>query len=228
MKPGDFFLGVLDFFAILLPGSLAAWLVTRYVPAPALKAAVTFEFLGRGDDLKPDSLVVAGAFLLVSYVLGNFVFMAGSKLDASYDRWRARVHPRDRDRTYQAASSLRKTLTPELDGGELTVLKWSMAYIQVKAASARPEIDRLEAEQKFFRSLVVIGAIFALHFLLRERALLATAIALVLTAASFRRYLDRRWAMTEMIFATAVIANAADATTELSAKPAREPAQEAG
>ena len=32
MKPGDFLLGVLDFFAVLLPGSLIAWLATQYVP----------------------------------------------------------------------------------------------------------------------------------------------------------------------------------------------------
>ena len=45
MKPGDFFLGVLDFFAILLPGSLATWLAIQYVPAASLRSALMFGFM---------------------------------------------------------------------------------------------------------------------------------------------------------------------------------------
>ncbi len=204
MKPGDFFLGVLDFFAVLLPGSLAAWLLTRYIPASTLRSALTFDLLPP-DAKQPDSLVVGGAFLLASYLLGHFVFMMGSRLDASYDRWRERMHRREVDVTYRAAQTLRTAITPELADAQLSVLKWARAYIQVKSASARPEIDRLEAEQKFFRSLVVIAVLFAAHFLLRERDLIAAGIALVVAALFYQRYLDRRWSMTQLIFATAVI-----------------------
>lgn len=205
MKPGDFFLGVLDFFAVLIPGSMATWLVTRYVPAPTLHDALR---LPGGAESTPDWLAAA-AYAVASYVLGHFVFMAGSKLDASYDRWRKRVHSFDRDKTFRAADDLRKTVTPKMAGGELSTLKWARAYIQVKAGGARVEIDRLEAEQKFFRSLVVIAALFAAHFIIRERALFPGAIALVMAGLSYQRYLDRRWAMTELIFATAVIVSAA-------------------
>jgi len=37
MKPGDFLLGVLDIFAILLPGVVATWLLVQYIPAPVLR-----------------------------------------------------------------------------------------------------------------------------------------------------------------------------------------------
>jgi hypothetical protein len=220
MKPGDFFLGVLDFFAVLLPGSLAAWLVIRYLPATALRSALTFDFLPP-DVKQPDAFLAGGAFLLGSYLLGHFVFMLGSRLDSSYDRWRVREHRPEDDTTYLAARELRKKLTPELGGGTLTLLKWARAYIQVKSAAARPEIDRLEAEQKLFRSLVVIGPLYAAHFILGERAPLAGVIALAGSALSYDRYLDRRWAMTELIYATAVIvgkvsASGSDAKTTSS------------
>ena len=173
MKPGDFFLGVLDFFAILLPGSLATWLAIQYVSPSTLRAALTFEFMASAG--QPDKWVVAAAFVLSSYLLGHFVYMAGSRLDWSYDRWRPWAHTNDT--TFDAADELRKELTPELAAGELTTLKWARAYIQVESAEARVEIDRLEAEQKFFRSLVVVASMFAAHFILRERALFAGAVA---------------------------------------------------
>lgn len=206
MKPGDFFLGVLDFFAVLIPGSLATWLVTRYIPASTLNAAL---MLPGETGSTPYWLVAPAAYAVSSYVLGHFVFMTGSKLDSSYDRWRRRVHSFERDRTFRAANDLRKTVTPKMVGGELSTLKWARAYIQVKSAGARVEIDRLEAEQKFFRSLVVIAALFAVHFIIRERTLFAGVVALVMGGLSYQRYLDRRWAMTELIFATAVIISAA-------------------
>jgi len=103
MKPGDFFIGVLDFFAVLLPGSLATWLATRYIPHGALAAALTFDL--PGAESEPDALVVGAVFLLVSYLLGHFVFMAGSRLDGSYDRWRQRTHATERDTTFLAAKS---------------------------------------------------------------------------------------------------------------------------
>jgi hypothetical protein len=217
MKPGDFFLGVLDFFAILLPGSLATWLAIQYIPASSLRAALTFDFMGAGA--KPETFVAGAAFVLSSYLLGHFVFMAGSRLDRPYDRWRKRAHPFAVDKTYQAADALKKTLTPDLYGGELTTLKWARAFIQIKSAEARIEIDRLEAEQKFFRSLVVIAAMFAAHFVLRERAWFMAAIAVLMAVFSYWRYRDRRWTMTELIFATAVIVHAtADSNSDAKAR----------
>ena len=218
MKPGDFFLGVLDFFAVLLPGSMAAWLVTRYIPPPMLKAALTFDL--RGAEAQTSDLIVASAFLIASYLLGHFVFIAGSMLDASYDLWRRRAHPMRSDQTYKAARAVRDKVTPELQNSGLSVLKWARAYIQVKSAAARPEIDRLEAEQKFFRGLVVVGPILAAHFFVGEQSLLAGAASVAFSALAYQRYLDRRWAMTELIFATAVIVNAAGGSESVASKMA--------
>jgi hypothetical protein len=207
MKPGDFLLGVLDFFAILLPGSLATWLLTRYIPADALRRALSFG-LEEGQS-GPDRLALAIAFLLFSYMLGHFVFMAGAKLDPLYDTWRRRTKPTSHDRTYQAARKVHERLANEIAGGDFSTFKWAKAYIQVEAAQARVEIDRLEADSKFFRSLVVVSIALAAHFLLRERAPAAGVAAIVMAVLSYARYMEQRWKMTELTYAMAVIVDAA-------------------
>ena len=206
MKPGDFLLGVLDFFAILLPGSLATWLVTQYIPPTSLRSALSF---GVGDGTaNPDSLLLGAAFLLSSYLLGHFVFMAGGQLDTLYDRWRKRAKQEALDRTFQAARALQKELTEELVGGDFSTLKWARTYVQVKAPAARVEIDRLEADSKFFRSLVVVSVLAAAHFLLREQSPLAGVVALAMAGLSYQRYRQQRWKMTELSYGTAVILHA--------------------
>lgn len=206
MKPGDFLLGVLDFFAILLPGSLATWLVTQYIPPAELRHALSF---GLGDgSTNPDTLVLGTAFLLSSYMLGHFVFMAGALLDAPYDRWRNRAKPTGRDKAFQSAKALQTQLTGDIVGGDFTTLKFSKAYIQVVSSPARVEIDRLDADSKFFRSLVVIWAAGAAHFLLREQSPVAGLVAVVMAVLSYHRYREQRWKMTELSYGTAVVAHA--------------------
>ena len=208
-KPGDFLIGVLDFFAILLPGSLATWLVAQYFPPDELRRSLAFGF---GD---PDRVTLWAAFLLSSYVLGHFVFMAGSRLDTSYDRWRRRSKPSSRDSTFQAADDMRKRVTASLPSSHFSTLKWCKAYIQLNAVQARTEIDRYEADSKFFRSLVVVSIAIAGHFLLREGNVGLGLACLALTAAANWRYRDQRWKMTELSYGTAVIL---EATTAAAAK----------
>jgi hypothetical protein len=202
MKPGDFLIGVLDVFAVLLPGVTAAWLVVQYVPRSALHDALLFGFETSGE---PNEWVVGGAFFLTSYVLGHFVFMLGSKLDTSYDHWRTRTKPASRDKAYAAAKALRAGVTEELVDGDWSMLQWARAYIQVKAQHARVEIDRLEVDQKFFRSLVIIAVAFAAHFFLHEATPVAGVVAVVGGLVSYQRYREQRWKMTELIYGTAVI-----------------------
>ena len=197
-KPGDFLLGVLDFFAILLPGSMATWLLTRYISPADMSRLLSFGPL----EFSADSWVLTGAFLLSSYTLGHFVFMAGSRLDTSYDRWMKRAKASDRDKTYREADKIRKQV---MESSAFTTLKWAKSYIEIRVPHARGEIDRLEADSKFFRSLVVIAAVMALHFLITERNPRIGAAFIALGAAAYWRFCDRRWRSTELSYATAII-----------------------
>ncbi len=200
-KPADFLLGVSDFFAVILPGAVATFLVKDYLPEPGLANALSIT----GD--KVDAAHWA-AFLISSYVLGHFVFMLSSNLDTAYDRWRQREKPPDSDRAFRAADDLRRKTTPDMKESAFSTLKWAKSYIEIHCPHARLEIDRLEADQKFFRSLVLIAVAGALHFLLREQHLLLAATAGGMAVLAFHRYCDQRWKMTELTYATVVILDA--------------------
>lgn len=204
MKPGDFLLGVMDFFAILLPGSMATWLLTRYLPPPVLSDMLAFEVTGQAT---PNVWVLVSAFALSAYVLGHFVFKLGSWLDGPYDRWRRRAHPQHRDSNFQAADALRRTLFGDVSNEDVSTFKWAKAYIQVHAPEARGEIDRLEADQKFFRSLVVIAVAFAAHFLLRDASPVAGGISVAMGGLAFRIFVDKRWKAMELTYCTALVAH---------------------
>jgi len=177
-----------------------------------LREALSFG-LGEGT-ASPNSFVIGAGFLLSSYLLGHFVFMAGAKLDPIYDLWRKRAKPTNRDIAFREAKDVQKKLTAGLVGENFNMLKWARAYVQVKAPTATVEIDRLEADSKFFRSLVVVGALAATHFFVREQSPVASVVALVMTGLSYLRFREQRWKMTELSCGTAVIVYATALSSE--------------
>lgn len=209
MKPGDFLLGVLDFFAVLLPGGLATWLVLQYVPASTVRQALAVGL--DAPPAAPDRVALGLAWLVASWVLGHFVFMLGSHLDGPYDRWRKRTVPKDADTTYLAANDVRARRTPSIalpaGASGLSTFKWARTYLQVRHPAARQEIDRLEADSKFFRGLVVVASAAALHAVWTSHAWAALACVGV-AWLSWRRFREQRWKMTELAYAAVVIIEA--------------------
>lgn len=200
MKPADFLLGILDFFAVLLPGAVAVWVALQYVHRDPRLVTIAGKPLTEG--------ALWAAYLFASYILGHIVFMIGSNLDTAYDAWRRREKPTDRDRTFRAEDALRKRINPALDGAEFSTLKWAKSYIQIHSPAARVEIDRFEATSKFFRSFVVIAVALTAHFLLAEHRPALALAALLLAILSYRRFFDQRWKATELSYATVCILEA--------------------
>lgn len=200
MKPADFLLGLLDFFAVLLPGAVAVWVALQYVDRDPRLVTLA------GKPL-PDGALWA-AYLFASYILGHVVFMIGSNLDPAYDAWRRRAKPKGSDRTFLAADALRKRINPALVESEFSTLKWAKSYIQIHNPGARVEIDRFEATSKFFRSFVVIAVVLTAHFLLAEHRPALALAALLLAILSYRRFFDQRWKATELSYATVCILEA--------------------
>jgi hypothetical protein len=209
-KPSDFLLGILDFFAVMMPGAVVTWLAASYLPR-ALGAYVDVT-AANGDGGQALAWVV---IIFTSYVLGHFVFMLGATLDRLYDRWRKSNRPKETDLTFQAAHQLYESLNPSLSVGRFTTLKWTKAYVQIRCPAARLEIDRFDANSKFFRSFVVVSVFLALHYAIRDHAWGLVAGAVILALLSFWRYCDQRWKASELSYATAVMLHAMN--TESSA-----------
>ena len=151
-KPADFFIGVADFFGIILPGALLSYL------ALALDAT-TLHVAGRIMPALRNSTAQGWvAFALSSYLLGHFASLIGAcLLDPVYKWTYVEVQKRRGDQLYKLAGKLKdKTLRAD----NVTHYKWARMSIRLRQASAMQEIDRLEADSKFFRSVTVVLLIF--------------------------------------------------------------------
>jgi hypothetical protein len=198
-KPADFMLGLLDFFGVLLPGMIAAWLGWLHLP-PDFKLAIED---ARGEQA---TVMVWILFLFASYALGHFVFGIAAKLDPVYDKWRKRT--KKKDSNFLAATELRERLTPKLASGDFSTLKWARTYVGIHSPASRLEIDRYEATSKFFRSMVVVSVALALEFLLSSPNLVLATASVACCALSVDRFFDQRWKMTELTYASAIILKA--------------------
>ena len=203
-KPGDFFIGIQDFFAILLPGSAVVYFAVAEADARGVVSAL-------------DGAQATVAFAFAAYVVGHLVFLVGSYLDPLYDRWR-KGRPKT-DGAFLAADELRKRHRAALTGAAFSNLKWCRAFVSLHSSTARTELDYYEATSKFFRSLVVLFAfttvvLFATRLLLPFDRRLLAALSAMLSWACFVRFRDQRWKLTELTYAYAVLIAALDLKPE--------------
>ena len=143
-KPGDFFLGVIDFFGIVVPGA-----VMLFLDGPRLREALNFQ-------LPTDSVQQWTVFLVGSYVLGHFLLGAGVPLNHILRLYR----PVKRDRSYERVKgSLNAELrgTPEEARTDAFYLAYS--FVRLKSPAALSEIERQMADYKLFRSLALVFAL---------------------------------------------------------------------
>lgn len=177
-EPQKFFIGLIDFFSILLPGVLVTYLMK-------------WEYLLATDEYA--TLVDTKgwiAFLFSSYLLGHFIFLLGSLLldNHVYDTIREAT---DQGQISRLAKG--KTLSPTLakrlnallikrisdkavgqvvriKGRYLDPLKassainafqWCKARLTLEHPEALTEIQRFEANSKFFRSLLIVSCVLS-------------------------------------------------------------------
>jgi hypothetical protein len=172
-KTGDFFVGLVDFFAILLPGGLLAFLFAtslRYWDAALDNVTIPEGWIG---------FALVG---LVSYLLGHFLSVVASLcLDPVYDWWKSTwlvwdprgwksrgVYPSVEELFWRAPgrppledhslnalwSSLKELDEAKSDAG--ASLKHAAITLRLASSGAAAEMDHLEADQKFFRGLILV------------------------------------------------------------------------
>ena len=150
-KPADFFIGVADLFAIVLPGALLSYLSLR-VATPKLVNTI--------PNAGAQGWV---AFALSSYLLGHFASLIGAFfLDPLYDITYLKIFKNkvDADAVYKEVSKFKYPLFKGATKNP-TNYKWARASLRARHANAMQEIDRLEADSKFFRSVTVVLLILA-------------------------------------------------------------------
>ena len=181
-KPSEFFVGVLDFFAILLPGAIATAILSQrlgpFIVGPLIPA--------------PGG--VSGtwaAFLISAYFLGHLMFLVGSYIDPLYNAIRERFNPYGNASAYQCATRVRDALVDESERAALNTFQWARAVLLTKSPAAAEDVHRLEADSKFFRSLLIVCALSSVVFFSGGHVV-EGVVALALVLPCFARYYERR------------------------------------
>jgi hypothetical protein len=156
-KASDLFLGVVDLFAVILPGALFSGLVWKVLS----HSEVGRKLLERvaGPEFVPKWLVL----LVAAYIIGHFLFALGAWImDPLYDGYYKRkfefeVKKELPSMRRRADRLFNQVLGKELYGEDDNRLTWSESFLRFGGAAAMGQLDRLEADSKFFRSLAVVA-----------------------------------------------------------------------
>jgi hypothetical protein len=141
-KPADFFVGLVDFFAILLPGAiLTFWLYRCLEWDGALRCMLP---------PPPEGFIQVALYAVVAYVLGHLIYVIGSLcLDPLYDWWKESLQPESLKKLRDKANAVGKWRGVES-------LEGMGVVVRLGSAGATSEMERLEADQKFFRGLIIV------------------------------------------------------------------------
>ena len=145
-KPGDFFLGVIDFFGILVPGIA---LLALQGSTLAHLAAIPLPSRENWWDWVPA--------LVAAYVIGHFLLGLGVPLNSLV----AAVYPEAKDHYFQGVRN-QVPVPPGVTSTRSTVFNAAFSFIRITSASALAEVERQAAEYKLFRSLTMLFLIDAI------------------------------------------------------------------
>ena len=193
-KPGDFFVGIVDLFAIFLPGGLLTFVLYQQYSA----------FLLNVVPISGNQYWLA--FVFFSYLIGHVIFMIGSKIDGLYDYHRKKRNPYINTSAFQCASQIKHKFLSETESKAVNTYMWSTSILTTQYSDAIVEINRLVADSKFFRSLVVIIPIISLVFVdggNYQHALMT----ILFIVPCYLRYYDRRLKSTTRTYQYIIMLN---------------------
>ena len=230
-KPGELYLGVLDFFAVILPGAIAAAILEH-----ALGAAV----FGTVLTVPKSETAQWAAFLVSAYLLGHLIFLVGSWVDPLYGRLRSRFAEREyhwvfrvlglpeslksNQKAFLRATAIRDSLLTVDDRHAVNTFQWARAVLIAKSPAAAADVQRLEADSKFFRSFLVVSLLTGITCAVQMRVV-EMAVAFGLIFPCFARYFERRLKSTTQAYIHII---ALHALGGLTASPQEAPSEPAG
>jgi hypothetical protein len=174
-KPGDLLLGVIDFFGILIPGAILAFLHGDFILRP-----LGFSL---GELQSPANWIPA---FFVSFVLGHFLLGFSLFLNRLAARF-----PLKTTRAYERAVRLHLKLPPGVPDTPTNVFYSAFSYIRIQSPEAMAELERQAAEYKLFRSLTLLFLLdIPLSIISGSFSLTRLAAALVVVGLAAYRF---RW-----------------------------------
>jgi hypothetical protein len=139
------------------------------------------------------------AFILAAYALGHLVFMASSLLDNAYNPVRPLFNKNIAGDAYNRATELRYRVLGGHDDLPMNTFKWANALLIQRCPLAAAAVHRLEADSKFFRSLVFNFGLISFAGFIKFGCIISLGSFLV-GAAAFARYAQQRYKSTQLAY----------------------------
>jgi hypothetical protein len=155
VKPSDYFLSLIEFFGILLPGALLCYLFlpeANYIFG-ALRIQIVEDYQG---------WIV---FIVASYLVGHYIDYFGRTIKLSYNRFlfsfeKLRTYHRRRDigelHSYVSRQMHRAFGASEMVAYYIPTLAWATSFVRQKSPLTAMEIERLQASSGFFVNFSVV------------------------------------------------------------------------
>jgi 8-oxo-dGTP pyrophosphatase MutT (NUDIX family) len=236
-EPQKFFVGLMDFFSILLPGALLTFLLKTHTGVMSWSALQSQSLDGAKGWI---------AFLVASYLLGHFAFLLGSWLDEFYDwlrrrtldeqikqivrrgrnfRWGVRVlvwltFKRERNLAVERAGKIKERSLFRLRAKKsVNNFQWSKAFLTIESPESLAVVQRFEADSKFFRCFVIVLLVMIGLSWSSQDLKLAVAGVLLLPLAMWR-YMEQRFKATNQAYWSVITLTAQKSDLAIVREPA--------
>jgi hypothetical protein len=175
-------LGILDLLTILVPGGLLLMVLLR-----ASRGDWTLNVVNLHNT---QEWIIAAIAIATAYIIGHFIYFFASFLDDFIYEKVARVYWHDHKKLVYYVLKFKTLKTGISDRKVMNALKWSCARLMSKQPAIYEEVERVMAESKLFRSLIVVFLFSA--FLLSNLNTMKPGYFFVLAFLSLIRYLMQR------------------------------------
>jgi hypothetical protein len=195
-SPSDFFIGLIDFFSVLLPGAILCWTYSAGIN------------LLMNNVLDFEQTTFTAVFLIASYIAGHFIYSLGSLFDEYVYEYFRKLFYKNRDGAYTEANAIKNEIVSgKLNPGANTAInlyKWAKGVIEIIEPPLITPIHKFEADQKFFRSFAIVAVINACYFgVTKDLPIMGFWILVFLL--SLYRYINRRFKGTRQAFETILV-----------------------
>ena len=212
-NPSDYYVGLLDFFGILIPGAVAVALLR-------LSTHDWMEAVKTRLDLTPPAPIAA--FVVLSFLTGYLLNVVSVSLDRFTERRQHRAFQRTSGAgVFKRASELRDIHLPAPDRRLIPTYLWARSSVRALSSAWASEIDRLDAHTALFRSMTLVFALAAfVGFFVEPRYTHSfihnpwhiSLIFLVIAAVCFLMFKHLRWQRIQMVYQYCIVLNASTAT----------------
>lgn len=251
-EPQKLFIGLIDFFSVLLPGAVLAYLGKDWAAA---------QLGAKGFPL--DSPENGAVFLVASYLLGHLAFILGSKLDdwlyepvrsataagsiarlAKGERPRCRcfqwlaglLFGKEPDVAVTRARYIKEAILRKLSAEKaINTYQWSKARLSKENPSGLAAVERFEADSKFFRSFAVVLVPLLVVYLTvslvawwwpdegRQTQWIPSLVCAVALPFALWRYADQRFKATQQAYYHVITLEGASGWGSAAATPLAPP-----